>query len=120
MIKQMDKEHQKIVDEEISKMEEQDISIDTLVVKIKDDFFCCMSKEEHKKRLSDTLSEERHNEINAFYEETSKRLEKNGMEVMFCLLSMNEGGGVLIIPEESLKYKFKVMEVLEDMSSKYR
>lgn len=119
MIKELEKKYHKIVKQAVAPLGDHHAGIDTMVLKIGQNFFGYQPFGEHKQKRNQKMTPARNCEIMAEFKRIATELLQNDIEILFCLMYLEEGGGIIYMPQDSLKYRMDVMETLKSMETKH-
>lgn len=118
-MKELSKKNQKLIKEAEKILETYQMKLDTMVVKIGNEFYGYQPFEQPEKRKNLGVSDERQSQLTEGFNKASDFLEAKGIDVMVCFAALNEGGATIFVSEKSLKLRFDVMGTLQEMEKEH-
>lgn len=93
--------------------------VDTAVFRIKGEFYGYQPYEQKYKKKYESIPNSRLEKIRSLLLEFEENLKKDGIDLLFCYVSVEEGGAIINFGSEAIKMKDFVMQELKELEEKH-
>lgn len=93
--------------------------IDTAVFRINGEFFGYQPYEQKYKKKYESISNQRLEKIRKLLLEFEKKLKAEGIDLLLCYVSVEEGGAIINFGAEAVKMKDFVMDELQELEKRH-
>ena len=93
--------------------------VDTAVFKINGDYYGYQTFEQKYKKKYTTVAEDRLEKIRKRIIEFEEKLKADGIDLMVCFISMEEGGAIINIGQEGFKARELIMQELKELEERH-
>ena len=93
--------------------------IDTAVFRINGEFYGYQPYEQKYKKKYESIANHRLEKIRELLLEFEKKLKADGIDLLLCYVSVEEGGAIINFGAEAVKMKDFVMEELQELEKKH-
>lgn len=93
--------------------------IDTAVFRINGEFYGYQPYEQKYKKKYDGLANQRLEKIRKLLLEFEKKLKADGIDLLLCYVSVEEGGAIINFGSEAVKMKDFVMDELQELEKRH-
>ena len=94
-------------------------AVDTMLVSKGNDFHKYQPYHQPEKKPIKTVPAERLEELSHAFQEAHDVLKKEGIELLVCFVSLNEGGASVFVAEDAVKRRIEVFEELKRMEERH-
>jgi len=93
--------------------------IDTAVFRINGEFFGYQPYEQKYKKKYESISNQRLEKIRKLLLEFEEKLKAEGIDLLLCYVSVEEGGAIINFGAEAVKMKDFVMDELQELEKRH-
>mgnify|MGYP001608959981 CR=1 FL=1 len=93
--------------------------VDTAVFKINGEFYGYQPYEQKYKKKYESIPNSRLEKIRGLLLEFEENLKKDGIDLLLCYVSVEEGGAIINFGSEAVKMKDFVMEELQELEKRH-
>lgn len=93
--------------------------VDTAIFRINGEFYGYQSYEQKYKKKYDSITEHRLEKIRKLLLEFEEKLKAEGIDLLLCYVSVEEGGAIINFDSEAVKMKDFVMHELQELEERH-
>ena len=93
--------------------------IDTAIFRINGEFYGYQPYEQKYKKKYESIANHRLEKIRELLLEFEKKLKADGIDLLLCYVSVEEGGAIINFGSEAIKMKDFVMQELKELEEKH-
>ena len=103
----------------VSMFDKERAFIDTAVFRINGEFFGYQPYEQKYKKKYESISNQRLEKIRKLLLEFEEKLKAEGIDLLLCYVSVEEGGAIINFGAEAVKMKDFVMDELQELEKRH-
>lgn len=110
-------EYQSIIKSVLAPLDKHNASVRAMMFKIGEKFYGYKPIKSYSPKSNINITKERHEELALEFAKIGVDFSKQGIEIIFCIMTLKEGGEMMFVPETSLLYHIDVMNTAEQMAN---